>query len=416
MNSGFPATDVRPTNFQVLSYRDSLLALKLSVLEIFLIFLKLGISSFGGPIAHLGYFRREFVEKRKWLDGHAYADLVSLCQFLPGPASSQVGMALGLARGGFMGAILAWIGFTLPSALLLVIFGLEFHYFQGSFGNWLHGLKIVSVAVVAQAIWVMSKSQLSDWHQVALTVVSAGIAISSPAPMTQMLIIAAGGLYGLLFMNAPNALPREPMRNIPGRKAGLALLSTFFFLLGLLPVVATGSGSHAVRLFDSFYRAGALVFGGGHVVLPLLQSQVVPNGWVSNSEFLAGYGAAQAVPGPLFTFAAFLGAVSSGTPSGWTGAAIALCAIFLPSFLLITGILPFWEDLRRIASVERAMKGINSAVLGLLIAAFWNPVCMTAIRNEFDIAIAFVSFLLLLKLPSWSVVASTVLIAGIVHP
>ena len=384
-------------------------------MEIFLIFLKLGISSFGGPVAHLGYFRREFVENRKWLDEHAYADLVSLCQFLPGPASSQVGIALGLSRGGFIGAILAWIGFTLPSAILLVLFGLVFHHLQGNLGSWLHGLKIVSVAVVAQAIWAMGKPQIVDRNRAALIAMSASLAIWFPPLWMQIALISAGGVFGLAFLNAPNALPSESLGNIPTRNVGAILLVIFFFLLVILPIVALWSGSYPVRLFDSFYRAGALVFGGGHIVLPLLQSQVVPNGWVSNSEFLAGYGAAQAVPGPLFTFSAFLGAVSSGNPSGWTGAAIALCAIFLPSFLLITGILPFWEGLRRIPSIKRSMKGINSAVLGLLIAAFWNPVCTTAIRNEFDIAIAVVSFLMLLKLPSWSVVASTILIAGITH-
>ncbi len=353
------------------------------------------------------------MENRKWLDGQAYADLVSLCQFLPGPASSQVGMAIGLSRGGFAGALLAWLGFTLPSAILLILFGLQFHHFQGSFGSWLHGLKLVSVAVVAQAILAMGKPQFSDWRKTALAAASAGAAIGFPSLWMQIAIIASGGLSGLVLLDSHRMLPSEPIRNIPGRKTGLFLLSSFFFLLAALPVIASLSGSYPLRLFDSFYRAGALVFGGGHVVLPLLQSQVVPNGWVSNSEFLAGYGAAQAVPGPLFTFAAFLGAVSSGTPSGWTGAAIALVAIFLPSFLLVAGILPFWNDLRLIPPVQRIMKGINSAVLGLLIAAFWNPVCTSSIRSEFDVMLAAAAFLLLLKLPSWAVVLSTVLIAGI---
>ncbi len=382
-------------------------------LEIFYTFLKLGMSSFGGPIAHLGYFRKEFVERRKWLDEYGYADLVSLCQFLPGPASSQVGMALGLSRGGIIGAFLAWLGFTLPSAVFLILFGLEFHHFQDTFGNWLHGLKIVSVAVVAQAIWSMGKSQFTDWHKTVLIALSAGLAISFPNLWMQIAIIAAGGLSGLVFMDAPNALPGEPIMNIPRRRTGAIILSIFFGLLGVLPLLASNAGIYPVRLVDSFYRAGALVFGGGHVVLPLLHAQVVPNGWVSNSEFLAGYGAAQAVPGPLFTFAAFLGTVSSGTPSGWIGAAIALFAIFLPSFLLVTGILPFWEDLRRVDSIQRIMQGINSAVLGLLIAAFWSPVCSTAIRSGFDVALAAAAFLLLLKLPSWNVVVLTVLIAGI---
>lgn len=270
------------------------------------------MTSFGGPIAHLGYFRREFVQNKKWLDEHAYADLVSLCQFLPGPASSQVGIALGHSRGGFVGAILAWIGFTLPSAILLVLFGLELHHFQGTFGSWLHGLKIVSVAVVAQAIWAMGKPQIANWHRAALIAMSASLAILFPALWMQVALISAGGAFGLVFLETTDTLPGEPLRNIPARNVGAIFLAVFCFLLVILPIVALWSGSYPVRLFDSFYRAGALVFGGGHVVLPLLQSQVVPNGWVSNSEFLAGYGAAQAVPGPLFTFSAFLGAVSSG--------------------------------------------------------------------------------------------------------
>lgn len=385
-------------------------------MEIFLIFLKLGASSFGGPIAHLGYFRKEFVERRRWIGEHAYADLVSLCQFLPGPASSQVGMALGLSRNGLVGSFSAWLGFTLPSAVLLVLFGMGLHFLQASMGNWLHGLRIVSVAVVAQAILAMGRPHVSDWRSILIAALSAGVAAILPDSWMQIAVIAAGGLSGLFFLDAPGALPSERLGNIPGRKSGKILLSAFIFLFLALPLAASYSRSYPLELFDSFYRAGSLVFGGGHVVLPLLESQVVPKGWVSDDAFMTGYGAAQAVPGPLFTFAAYLGAVSSQSPAGWAGAGIALIAIFLPSFLLIAGILPFWEDLRRIAPMRRAMAGINSAVLGLLVAAFWSPVCVTAIRSGFDLVIALASFLLLMKLPPLPVVVLTILIAGFVHP
>lgn len=387
-----------------------------SVMEIFLIFLKLGVSSFGGPIAHFGYFRKEFVEKRKWLDEHAYADLVSLCQFLPGPASSQVGMALGLSHGAIPGAIAAWLGFTLPSAILLVLFGLGLPFLGGVHASgWLHGLKIVSVAVVAQAIWSMGKPLASDTLRATIAVFAAATALLLPSIWGQILVIAAGGIFGLVFIRDSAALPHSPIRIKPGRITGMGLLLLYFILLFVLPVLAADPGSYPVRLFDSFYRAGALVFGGGHVVLPLLQSQVVPQGWVSNDAFLAGYGAAQAVPGPLFAFAAYLGAVSSEVPSGWLGAGIALLAIFLPAFLLVAGILPFWEGLRRFEAMQRAMLGINSAVVGLLIAAFYTPVWTNSILNSFDFCLAVAAFLLLAvwKFPPWLVVAIVSAVAGI---
>lgn len=387
------------------------------LLEILLIFLRLGISSFGGPIAHLGYFRREFVERRKWLDEHAYADLVSLCQFLPGPASSQVGMAIGLSRAGIPGAMAAWLGFTLPSAILLVLFGLGMTA-SGSADGWLHGLKIVSVAVVAQAIWSMGRHLAADKPRATIAILSAAMATLFHSSAGQVIIIAASAIFGLAFLKPSATLPHDPIRIKAGRVTGMLLLSIFLVLLLALPLAAALSHSHAVRLFDGFYRAGALVFGGGHVVLPLLQSQVVPQGWVSNNVFLAGYGAAQAVPGPLFTFAAFLGAVSSEAPSGWAGAAIALAAIFLPSFLLIAGILPFWEELRSRMAMQRAMAGINAAVVGLLLAALYNPVWTTSIRNGFDFCLAAAAFLLLAfwKFPPWLVVvlaASTAQLIGL---
>ncbi len=385
-----------------------------SILEIFLIFLRLGISSFGGPVAHLGYFRREFVEKREWLTEQAYSDLVSLCQFLPGPASSQVGLALGLSRGAIPGAVAAWLGFTLPSALLLVLFGLGLPFLGEIHGNgWLHGLKVVSVAVVAQAIWVMGKPLARDRLRMAVLLASAATATLFPSSAGQICAIAGGGLVGLALPGASITPPHSPLRIAVGRATGTALLAIFFILLLALPFLATESGSYGIRLFASFYRAGALVFGGGHVVLPLLQSQVVPSGWVSNDSFLAGYGAAQAVPGPLFTFSAYLGAVSSGSPSGWIGASIALVAIFLPSFLLVVGILPFWEELRRIEALQKAMPGINAAVVGLLLAAFYDPVWKTAILSGTDFFMAAAVFLLLTfgKAPPWLMVIFTASIA-----
>ncbi|MHB1098884.1 MAG: chromate efflux transporter [Burkholderiales bacterium] len=386
-----------------------------SIPEIFLTFLGLGISSFGGPIAHLGYFRREFVEKRKWLTEHAYSDLVSLCQFLPGPASSQVGIALGLSRGAIPGAVAAWLGFTLPSAILLVLFGLELPFLGGTHGSgWLHGLRVVSVAVVAQALWVMGKPLARDRLRMAIVLFAAATATLFPSSAGQICAIAGGGFAGLVLPGA-SIPPHSPLRITVGRTTGMALLSLFFILLLALPFLAMESESYSVRLFDSFYRAGALVFGGGHVVLPLLQSQVVPSGWVSNDSFLAGYGAAQAVPGPLFTFSAYLGAVSSGSPAGWIGAGIALVAIFLPSFLLVVGILPFWEELRRVEALQKAMPGINAAVVGLLLAAFYNPVWKTAILSGTDFFMAAAAFLLLTfgKTPPWLVVILTAAAAEI---
>src|SRR3989338_1327988 len=382
---------------------------------IFLIFLRLGLTSFGGPVAHLGYFRQEFVVRRKWLDEHAYADLVSLCQFLPGPASSQVGIALGLSRGGMAGAIASWIGFTLPSAILLVLFGLGLAAAGGEYGSWLHGLKIAAVAVVAQALWGMGKSLCPDKPRATLAVCAAAVAMSFPSLLGQLGAIVAGALFGWAFLSTSAALPHSPVNAAVSRSAGIALLLLFFLLLILLPIAAPGSDSYIVKLFDSFYRAGSLVFGGGHVVLPLLQSQVVPAGWVGNDAFLAGYGAAQAVPGPLFTFAAYLGAVSSQSPSGWLGAGIALIGIFLPSFLLIIGILPFWERLRRYDAMQRAMLGINAAVVGLLLAAFYDPVWTSAIRSAADFSLASISFLLLMfwKSPPWLVVALVAMATGL---
>jgi len=382
--------------------------------EIFRAFLKLGLTSFGGPIAHLGYFRHEFVEKRRWLDEHAYADLVALCQFLPGPASSKVGMALGLSRGGLVGAMVAWLAFTLPSAIALVLFGTNLSAISDRIGtSWLHGLKVVAVAVVAQALWGMGRTLIPDRTRATIAVAAAFAASVSPNTLGQVSAIIAAGIVGALSLPASTTTVGTPHAVNLRRVTGMAFLVAFLVLLIALPAYAAASDSYAIKLFDSFYRAGALVFGGGHVVLPLLQAQVVPAGWVGNDTFLAGYGLAQAVPGPLFTFAAFLGAVSTQYPSGWVGAGIALVAIFLPGFLLIVGALPFWNALRRYARMRRAVLGINAAVVGLLLAAFYNPVWTSAISSPLDFCLAATAFLALVfwETPPWLVVVVAAAIA-----
>lgn len=387
------------------------------ILEIFWIFLRLGLTSFGGPIAHLGYFREEFVSRRKWLDEHAYADVVALCQFLPGPASSQVGMALGLSRGGISGAIAAFLGFTLPSAIALVLFALGISHFGSQINSgWLHGLKVVAVAVVAQALWGMGRTLAPDKQRATIAVAATIVATFVPSAIGQVSVIAASGILGWTFLRSDAGLPHTSLPVPVKRLTGACALAAFFLLLLILPLLAQNTNSYVLKLCDGFFRAGALVFGGGHVVLPLLQSQVVPAGWVSNDAFLAGYGAAQAVPGPLFTFAAYLGAVSPQVPSGWSGATIALAAIFLPAFLLVVGALPFWENLRRYIGIKRAMLGINAAVVGLLLAAFYHPVWTSAIHNAADFCLAAAAFLLLVfwKWPPWLVVVLTAVVAGTV--
>ncbi|MFA5949360.1 MAG: chromate efflux transporter [Hyphomicrobium sp.] len=375
--------------------------------EVFASFLKLGLTSFGGPIAHLGYFREEFVTRRRWLDEHAYADLVALCQFLPGPASSQVGLAIGLSRAGLAGAIAAWTGFTLPSALALVIFAYGVSSLEHLVGTgWLHGLKTAAVAVVALAVLGMARTLAPDRMRASLAVVAAVVALAIPTASGQIGAIALGGLAGLLLLRAPAPADHASLPLSVPRSVAIAALVAFFGLLIGLPIVASSSANHSVALFDAFYRAGSLVFGGGHVVLPLLQAEVVPRGWVGNDAFLAGYGAAQAVPGPLFTFAAYLGTVMGPAPNGWLGAAICLIAVFLPSFLLVVGVLPFWEGLRRQPIAQAALKGINAAVVGLLLAALYQPVWTAGITSAADFAVAIVAFLLLFmwQTPPWLVV------------
>jgi chromate transporter len=383
-----------------------------SVGEVFLVFLRLGLTSFGGPVAHLGYFREEFVARRKWLDERAYADLVALCQFLPGPASSQVGMAVGLSRAGYAGALAAWTAFTMPSAIALVLFAYGVAAISGAAGSaWLHGLKIAAVAVVAQAVLGMMRSLAPDKERATLAVVAAIIALAVPSAWGQVGAILLGGIIGIVFLrNGPAASDHVAMPLIVRRTAGAIWLLLFFALLIGLPILAAETHSKAIDLVDSFYRSGSLVFGGGHVVLPLLQAEVVPRGWVSNDAFLAGYGAAQAVPGPLFTFAAYLGAVIGG----WTIAALCLVAIFVPSFLLVAGALPFWEDLRRRAWAQSTLRGVNAAVVGLLLAALYNPVWTAGIRSPKDFALAMAAFLALYmwNMTPWLVVALCALAAG----
>ncbi len=378
-----------------------------SPVQVLLVFLRLGLTSFGGPVAHLGYFREEFVARRKWLDERAYADLVALCQFLPGPASSQVGIGVGLAKGGFAGALAAWTGFTLPSAIALTLFGLGVASLGDRMaGSWLHGLKVVAVAVVAQAIWGMARNLCPDAPRASVAIGATLVVLAWPTPLAQIGVILAGGMMGLVLAQPSDGGEHVDLGAGVGRLWAVAALVVFFALLVGLPALATVVPDQALALVDSFYRSGSLVFGGGHVVLPLLQSEVVPPGWVGNDAFMAGYGAAQAVPGPLFTFAAYLGAVMEPQPNGVAGAVICLLAVFAPSFLLVVGVLPFWDRLRRVGPVRRALVGVNAAVVGLLMAAFYNPVWTSAILTPADFGLALAAFglLELWKAPSWLVV------------
>jgi chromate transporter len=380
-------------------------------------FLKLGLTSFGGPVAHIGYFRAELVERRRWLDERSFVDLVALCQFLPGPASSQVGIGAGLLRAGVPGALAAWTGFTLPSALLMVLFAYGLGTLESALGTgWLHGLKIAAVAVVAQAVWGMAQTLCPDRPRATLAVLAAVVVLLVPTAWGQIGAIAAGGVIGLIVLRDAGITAGSALHVPIGRGFALACLVLFFALLAGLPLLAAAIPSQPLALVDSFYRSGSLVFGGGHVVLPLLQAEVVPPGWVSNDAFLAGYGAAQAVPGPLFTFAAYLGAVMKPWPNGWIGAAICLAAVFLPSFLLVFGALPFWAKLRGNPRAQAALRGINAAVVGLLLAALYRPVWTSAIFAPVDFALAVLAFLALAtwKVPPWLVVVLAAVAGGLI--
>ena len=382
--------------------------------EILLVATRLGLTSFGGPVAHIGYFRDEYVVRRKWLDEGTFAELIALCQFLPGPASSQLGMAVGIKRGGLLGGFAAWLGFTLPSALALILFAYGVQELGGEASeDWLHGLKIVAVAVVAFALWGMGRTLAPDRTRITIAVVAAAVILLWGGIAAQLLVIGGGAMLGLIILR-PLEQRADAVTGVSGgTRAALALLIAFVALLALLPVASRVTESLPLDVFDSFYRSGALVFGGGHVVLPLIEAEVVPPGWVTSDEFLAGYGAAQAVPGPLFTFAAFLGASVEGLTPRWGGGLLALAAIFAPSFLLVPGVLPFWERVRGVARVRQALMGVNAAVVGLLLAALYDPLWTSAIGRPADFAVAAGAFALLAfwKAPPWLVVVLTA-IAG----
>lgn len=367
-----------------------------SPVEVFWAFLKLGLSSFGGPIAHLGYFRTEFVERRGWLDDRSYSDLVALCQFLPGPASSQVGMALGLGRAGWMGLLAAWTGFTLPSAIALILFAMGLAAYQGlAESAWVHGLKIVAVAIVAQAVLGMARSLCPDRSRAALAILAALLSLLLPTAFGQLVAIAVTGLLAWWKLKLDQVGSIQAHTYPVSRKVGVGALLLFVGLLMVLPLWAAATGSSTAQLLEGVYRSGALVFGGGHVVLPLLQASVVPSGLVSNADLMVGYGAAQAVPGPLFTFAAYIGAAAQWSLQGWLGGLLLLAVIFIPAFLILIGVLPFWEGLRHREGVRIAMAGINAGVVGILGAALYDPVWTSAVHGKADFGLALLLFGLL---------------------
>ena len=382
-----------------------------SALEVLGVATRLGLTSFGGPVAHLGYFREEYVVRRRWLHDDDYADLVALCQFLPGPASSQVGIGIGLLRAGRLGALAAWAGFTLPSAIALTAFALVVRDVPTEGAGWLDGLKLAAVAVVAWAVLGMARALTPDLPRLAVAACAAALLLAWPTAVTPVVAIVLGGLAGRVLLRGAAPAARAALAVPVGRRLALACLALFAGLLVALPVASALLGGHALALVDAFYRAGSLVFGGGHVVLPLLQAEVVEPGWVSEADFVAGYGAAQAVPGPLFTFAAYLGAVETPEPNGVAGAALALGAVFLPSFLLVFGTLPFWAAVRARPAFARTLMGVNAAVVGLVAAALYDPVWTSAVGSVGDAAIAAALFVLLaLRVPAWAVV---LLAAGI---
>jgi chromate transporter len=381
-----------------------------SALEVLRIFLKLGISSFGGPVAHIGYFREEFIVRRRWLEDSAYSDLVALCQFLPGPASSQVGFSIGLMRAGYRGGLAAWVGFTLPSALALVIFANGVNALAGPLGHGLlHGLRLVAVAIVAQAVWGMAQTLCPDRRRASIAIVAAALMSFSSSSTSQIAAILIGGLAGFWLCRSAICAPVGTFVVPVSRGAALISLAIFVALL-IAPLLLGGIRlPREVMLFDAFYRSGALVFGGGHVVLPLLRDAFVTPGWVSDDTFLAGYGAAQAVPGPLFSFAAYLGAAAGLLPHGVAGAALGLVGIFLPGLLILIAALPFWQTLRARADAQASMRGINAAVVGLLGAAFYNPVWTSAVKTPGDFTVALAAFVLLTM---WRVQPVYVVIIG----
>lgn len=383
-----------------------------SLLEIFFVSIRLGLTSFGGPIAHLGYYYEEYVRRRKWIDEKSYADLVALCQFLPGPASSQVGIGIGTMRAGVFGGILAFIGFTLPSALALIIFALLLQGIDIGTAGWIHGLKIVAVAVVAHAVLGMSQKLTPDIQRKTIALFSLVVILFWQTAFSQVGVILLSGLLGYVIYKNEIKEEASPFLFPLSKKFGIICLSLFFGLLVFLPILRELTSFNWLAMFDSFYRSGSLVFGGGHVVLPLLEREFVPTGLLSSEEFIAGYGAAQAVPGPLFTFASYLGAVMGG----WQGGLLATVAIFLPAFLLIFGTLPFWDSLRRNPKINGALKGVNAAVVGILIAALYQPIWTSAILTPVDFAVAAILFSMLVfwKLPPWVVVVTGALAGSLI--
>ncbi|WRP08642.1 chromate transporter [Rossellomorea aquimaris] len=373
-----------------------------SLIEILFISTRLGLTSFGGPVAHLGYFHEEYVRRRKWMDEKSYADLVALCQFLPGPASSQVGMGIGIMRAGVLGGIVSFLGFTLPSVIALILFAIILQGLDVADAGWIHGLKIVAVAVVAHAILGMAKKLTPDLKRKAIALFALVVILLWQTAFSQIGVILLSAFIGYLLFKQHK--PDDEARiDFPiSRRFAVICLVIFFGLLFLLPFLRELTALEWIALFDSFYRSGSLVFGGGHVVLPLLEREFVPTGWLTEEAFLAGYGAAQAVPGPLFTFAAYIGAVIDG----WQGGLLATFAIFLPAFLLILGTLPFWDSLRRNPKIKGALMGVNAAVVGILIAAFYHPIWTSSILAPLDFAFASVLFSMLVfwKLPPWIVV------------
>ncbi|MGD6965763.1 chromate transporter [Rossellomorea vietnamensis] len=373
-----------------------------ALLEILIISTRLGLTSFGGPVAHLGYFHNEYILRKKWMDEKSYADLVALCQFLPGPASSQVGIGIGVMRAGALGGIVSFIGFTLPSVIALILFAVLLTEFNVTNAGWIQGLKVVAVAVVAHAILGMSTKLAPDLSRKTLALLALIVTLLWQSAFSQVAVILLAGIAGfLLYKNHTDTQESELMVPLSKRFA-IICLTLFFGLLILLPILREATALNWIAMFDSFYRSGSLVFGGGHVVLPLLEQEFVPSGWLSEEAFLAGYGAAQAVPGPLFTFAAYLGAVMKG----WQGGLIATVAIFLPAFLLIYGTLPFWDSLRRNPKIKGALMGVNAAVIGILLSAFYHPIWTSTILAPVDFAFAAVLFSMLVywKLPPWMVV------------
>ena len=372
------------------------------LLELFLVSIKLGLTSFGGPTAHLGYFHEEYVRKRKWMDEKSYADLVALAQFLPGPASSQVGIGIGVARAGVLGGLVSFLGFTMPSVIALILFATLLAGSDVSDAGWLHGLKIVAVAIVAHAIIGMAKNLTPDVKRKTIALLALVVTLLWQTAFTQISVIIIAGIVGLWLFNVHESSDGVSSKFLVSKKVGVICLTLFFTLLAVLPILRELTGSYWVALFDSFYRSGALVFGGGHVVLPLLELELVPAGLIGNESFLAGYGATQAVPGPLFTFAAYLGAVMNG----WQGGLFATVAIFLPAFLLIVGALPFWDVLRNHPKIKGAVMGVNAAVIGILLSALYNPIWTSSILRAQDLALAAILFAMLAfwKLPPWIVV------------